>query len=85
MMASRAVPSDPPDNRSRLPISSSQCDRIYSASPQKLLDLLAAVVGEAPARSVFGLNNALDRLRAHAPGLADTKKFQKLLNAASVH
>ena len=49
-----------------------------------MLDLLAAVVGEAPARSVFGLNKALDRLRTHAPGIADTKKFQKLVNAASV-
>jgi hypothetical protein len=60
-------------------------DIIYSASPQKMLDLLAAVVGEAPPRSVYGLNKALDRLRTRAPGITDTKKFQKLVNAASIH
>jgi hypothetical protein len=60
-------------------------DILYSASPQKMLDLLAAVVGDVPARTVFGLNKALDRLRTHAPALADTRKFQKLVNAAGIH
>jgi hypothetical protein len=77
----------PEDPRRHTSIHSiSEADNIlYSGSPQKMLDLLAAVVGEAPARSVFGLNKALDRLRTHAPALADTRKFQKLVNAASVH
>jgi len=45
---------------------------------------LSAVVGDAPARSVYGLSKALDRVRAHDPKLGDTKKFQKLVTIASV-
>jgi hypothetical protein len=57
---------------------------IYKSSPEKMLDLLAAVVGEAPVNTVFELNKALERIRALAPRLADTKKFQKLMAQASV-
>jgi hypothetical protein len=57
---------------------------IYSSSPEKMLDLLAAVVGDAPVKSVFELNKALERVRALAPSLANTKKFQKLMAQASV-
>lgn len=58
-------------------------DVLYTSSPEKMLDLLSVVVGEAPAKSALGLNQALERLRAHAPQLADEKKFQKLVSAAS--
>src|SRR5260221_4733461 len=43
---------------------------IYSSSPEKMLDLLAAVVGDAPVKSVFELNKALERVRTLAPSLA---------------
>jgi len=54
-------------------------DLLYSSSPERMLDLLAAVVGEPPARGAYGLDKALKRLREHAPELADAKRFQKLL------
>jgi hypothetical protein len=54
-------------------------DVIYSSSPARLLDLLVAVAGDAPAGSVYGLGKALDRLKGHAPQLAASRKFQRLL------
>lgn len=60
-------------------------DALYEAVPSKMLDLIAAVVGEAPPASVYGLGKALSRLRAIDAKLADTRKFQKLLTYASPH
>lgn len=77
-------PEDPRHHTSVHSISEAD-DVLYSSSPEKMLDLLAAVVGDAPTRSVFSLSKALDRLRGHAPQLADTKKFQKLVTVAGVH
>jgi hypothetical protein len=78
------VPFIRPDERRTTVYSISKADDIlYSTSPEKMLDLLAAVVGEAPARSVYGLVKALERIRRHAPQLANGKKFQKLLRFAS--
>ena len=54
-------------------------DVMYTSSPEKVLDLIAAIVGDAPARSVYGLMKVLDRIRERAPHLANTKKFQRLL------
>lgn len=75
-------PEDPRRHTSVYSISKAD-DVLYSSSPERMLDLLAAVVGDAPARSGYGLANALDRVRACAPQLADTRKFQKLLSFAS--
>jgi len=58
-------------------------DVIYSSSPEKVLDLLVAVVGDAPAGSAYDLDKALDRLQSHAPQLAATRKFQKLLSLSA--
>jgi hypothetical protein len=58
---------------------------LYSSAPAKMLDLISAVVGDAPTRSVYNLNKVLDRIRVHAPALADTKKFQKLVTTAGVY
>jgi hypothetical protein len=55
-------------------------DVLYSSSPERMLDLVVAVVGEA--RGVYGLRKSLERIREHAPQLADTRKFQKLLALA---
>jgi hypothetical protein len=44
-----------------------------------MLDLLVAVVGDAPGTSVYGLSKALQRISVHAPH----KKFQKLITFAS--
>jgi hypothetical protein len=48
-----------------------------------MLDLVTAVVGDAPARSTYRLREALERIRGHAPGLSNAKKFQKLLALVS--
>jgi hypothetical protein len=55
-------------------------DVLYSSSPEKALDLLGAVVGEAPAPGPYGLRKALERIREQAPQLANTRKYQKLLS-----
>jgi hypothetical protein len=75
-------PENPSDQTAVFSISESD-DILYSSCPERMLDLLSAVVGDVPAKSVYGLGKALDRLRAHAPQLADRKKFQKLLSFAS--
>jgi hypothetical protein len=76
-------PEDPRDHLSVHSISTAD-DAIYMSSPAKMLDLIAAVVGDAPTRSVYDLMKALDRIREHDPGLANTKKFQRLVSVASV-
>lgn len=58
---------------------------IYQSSPERVLDLLDVVVGDAAVRSVHGLNQALERLKTIKPMLANTKKFQHLVHAASVY
>ena len=75
-------PDEPGHHRSIYAISKAD-DVLYSSSPERMLDLVAAVVGEAPARSVYGLGSALERIRHHAPQLANTNKFQKLLSLES--
>jgi hypothetical protein len=58
-------------------------DALFQVAPSKMLDLIAAVVGEALPGSVYALGKALARLRAVDPSLADTRKFHKLLACAS--
>jgi hypothetical protein len=57
-------------------------DAIYEAAPAKVLDLLAAVVGDGSSGSVYGLDKAMKRILAYDPKLTDTRKFQRLLSAA---
>jgi hypothetical protein len=58
-------------------------DDFYKAAPDVMLDLLSAVAGEAPDRSLFGLSDALGKLREAAPHLAETRQFKKLSAQAS--
>jgi len=58
-------------------------DAIYKLAPAKVLDLLAAVVGDGSSGSVYGLDKAMNRILAQDPKLGDTRKFQKLLSVAS--
>jgi hypothetical protein len=60
-------------------------DALFQAAPSKMLDMTAAVVGDAPTGSVYALGKVLSRLQAIDPTLADTRKFQKLLTYASQH
>jgi hypothetical protein len=73
---------DPRQHTSVFSISNAD-DILYASSPEKMLDLLQAIVGDTPARRSYGLGKALERIRAHAPHLADSKKFQKLVSVAS--
>ena len=57
----------------------------FQAAPSKVLDLLAAVVGDPPPGSVHMLGGALSRLKEAAPDLVHTRKFQKLQTYASPH
>jgi len=57
-------------------------EQLYKAAPDKILDLLFAVVGDASPASVFGLDEALSRIRTADPNLTSTRKFQKLTNYA---
>ena len=58
-------------------------DTLYAFAPSRMLDLIAAVVGAAPPASVFSLGGVLSKIRAVAPSLASSKKFQRLLACAS--
>ena len=57
----------------------------FQAAPSRVLDLLAAVVGDPAPGSVYMLGGALSRLKEVAPDLANTRKFQKLQTFASPH
>jgi hypothetical protein len=75
-------PEDPREHTTVFSLAQSP-DVLFEAAPSKMLDLIAAVVGEAPPGSVYALGKALSRLRVIDPKLADTRKFQKLLTCAS--
>lgn len=77
------IRSDDPRHHTSIYSISKADDVLYSSSPERMLDLVAAVVEEGPVRSTYGLRKALERIREHAPQLANTKKFQKLLGLAS--
>ncbi|RZM92378.1 hypothetical protein CWO91_40505 [Bradyrhizobium genosp. SA-3] len=77
-------PDDPRSQSSIFSIARAD-EALYKAAPSKLLDLLAAVVGDAPPGSIYALREVLSRLRLIAPVLADSRQFQKLLPLASQH
>jgi hypothetical protein len=60
-------------------------DILYTSAPEKMLELLSAVVGDAPARSSYGLAKALDRLQTNAPQLVDSRDFQRLISLAALN
>lgn len=51
---------------------------IYKVAPEQMLNLLSAVAGDAANQSLYGMNKALEKLEESAPGLIETKAFQKL-------
>jgi hypothetical protein len=71
-------PDDPRHDTSVYSISEAD-DALYSSSPKRMLDLVAAVAGESTAGTAYGLAKVLERIRGHAPHLANDKKFQRLL------
>jgi len=77
-------PEDPRWHTSVFSISEASAE-LYGVAPERMLDLLSAVAGDAPDRSLYGLNKALDKLKEKAPHLVQTKQFQKLTAQASPH
>ena len=77
-------PEDPRDHTSVFSISEASAE-LYGVAPEKMLDLLSAVAGDAPDRSLYALNKALNKLKEKAPDLVQTKQFQKLTAQASPH
>jgi hypothetical protein len=75
-------PEDPRHHTSLFSIAQASAD-IYGVAPDKMLNLLSAIAGDAPVRSIYGLSDALIKLREKAPHLAGSKEFQKLVNQAS--
>jgi len=75
-------PEDPRQQTAAYSLSEAD-DVLYASSPERMLDLVAAVVGDAPPRSIYGLAKALDRILRHAPQLAAARKFQRLVSFAS--
>lgn len=69
---------DKPDTHSTVFSIAEASEQLYSSSPGSMLDLIAAIVGDASPRSVFALDKALERLRAADPKIAETPKFRKL-------
>ena len=77
-------PEDPRLHTSVFSISEASPE-LYGVAPEKMLALLSAVAGDAPDRSLYGLNKALNKLKEKAPHLVQTKQFQKLTAQASPH
>ena len=59
-------------------------DELFQLSPSKMLDLINALVGEEAGGSIYSFDKALKRIRDYDPSLANTRKFQKLLNRAAM-
>ena len=77
-------PDDPRQQTSVFSIAEAP-DDLYKIAPSKLLDVIAAVVGEGRPGSVYELGKALSRLQSIDPTLSDRRIFQKLLACASQH
>jgi hypothetical protein len=75
-------PEDPRRQTAAYSISEAD-DVLYASSPERMLDLVAAVVGDAPPRSIYGLDKALHRILRHAPQLAAARKFQRLVSMST--
>jgi hypothetical protein len=79
------IRADEPRSQTTVYSISSAPDAFYKSAPAKLLDVVAAVVGEAPPGSVYALAGVLERLCVADPQIADKRKFQKLISGASQH
>jgi hypothetical protein len=77
-------PDDPREQSTVFSIAEAE-ETFFKVAPSKVLDMIAAVVGDALPGSIYALGKALARLQAIDPTLADTRKFQKLLTYASQH
>ncbi len=58
-------------------------DELYQLSPSKMLELVDALVSEETDGNIYSLDKVLNRVRYHDPSLANSRKFQRLLNRAS--
>jgi len=79
------IRSEDPRNHTSVYSLSQAEDILFSTSPESVLDLAAALVGEASAGSVYGLDAILKRVRHYAPEFANSKKFQKLISLSQTY
>ena len=56
---------------------------LFTSAPAKMLDLAAAIVGDAEPGSVYALSQVLDQIQVAESSLATTAKFQRLLRCAT--
>jgi hypothetical protein len=54
-------------------------DSFYKMSPTKVLDLVSAIVGDAPPASFINIDRAISKIRSANPDLSNSRKFQKLM------
>ena len=57
---------------------SQEPDSFYETAPEKVLDLLSAIVGDAAPGSVYSLGSAISRLQHLAPGSPQPENFKSL-------
>ena len=74
-------PDDPKSHSTMFSIASAP-DELYQLSPSKMLELVDALVGEETDGNIHSLDKALKRIKDHDQSLANTRKFQRLLNRA---
>jgi hypothetical protein len=75
-------PDDPKSHSTVFSIASAS-DELYQLSPSKMLELADALVSEETDGNIYSLDKVLSRVREHDPSLANSRKFQRLLNRAS--
>jgi hypothetical protein len=73
---------DEPKGHSTVFSVASAPDEIYQFSPSKVLEIVDVLVSEETDGKIYSLDKALNRIRGHDPSLANTRKFQRLLNRA---
>lgn len=75
-------PDDPKSHSTVFSIASAP-DELYQVSPSKMLELVDALVGEETEGNIYSLDKVLNRIKEYDQSLANTRKFQRLLNRAS--
>jgi hypothetical protein len=77
------IRSESPRDHTTIYFISQTSEELYRDAPETMLELIAAVAGDAPDGSVYGLKTVLGKLEAIAPQLGQTKRFQKLAAQAT--
>lgn len=77
------IRSEGPSDNTSIYFISQASEELYRDAPEKMLDLIAAIAGDAPDGTVYGLKTVLGKLESIAPQLGQTKRFQRLATQAT--